>query len=404
MRRLTLYLSLLLIFTIPLEGSIAIAGVGTLTRLIGFVFTGLWVLTAFYTGQVRRPHLFHLALFIFLLWNMASIFWTIDSNRTAVRVETYFQLFLLSLIIWDLYLTPKALRAGMQAYIFGAYVTVSIIVLDFLTREAVNGRYGTGNDFNEVSLTLALGLPFAWYLAISNAPDKDNNRLRVLNFAYIPIALFGILLSASRGSLLATIPAFLFIIFSMSKLKTFQRVLVFSVIVASVFTLHSFVPETSIARLSETGSSISEGNLTGRGDIWKQGLAVFVNNPLLGVGSGAFRESIELGKAPHNVFVSILVDVGIVGILLFGVIIAIVVWQALIQPKLESRLWLSLMLVWGIGVMALTWEHRKMTWLLFTFVVVSANLISEPVERALRARSYSDQTTPNIAARNIDAI
>lgn len=403
MRRLAIYLSLLFLFSVPIEGVVILPGLVTLTKLLGFILTGFWLLTALHTGYIRRPHPFHVVMLMFVLWNALTIYWTFDTNRTVERVETYGQLFLLSLIVWDLYLTRRSLRAGMQAYVLGAYVTTSYVIRDFLTREAMNGRYGTGRDFNEVSLILAIGIPLAWYLAISSE-TRGRNPLRVANMLYVPIAYFGILLSASRGGLLASIPGLLFVVMSMTNLKRFQRVFVFVLLIASALLIQSIVPEQSIARLSETSSSISEGDLTGRGEIWKQGFETFLEHPLVGVGSGAFREAIDLGKAPHNVFLSILVDTGVIGFLLFVTLLLIAYRQAWIQPKLESRLWLSTLLMLTIGIISINWEHRKPTWLLLTFVIVSAHVIPDTVYRAMSVGSYAPHRLPESAFSEADPV
>jgi hypothetical protein len=63
MRAVTLWLPLLLVSMVPVEASVTIAGFGTLTRLVGVVTFAVWVLAVLVTGEVRKPHLFHWALF-----------------------------------------------------------------------------------------------------------------------------------------------------------------------------------------------------------------------------------------------------------------------------------------------------------------------------------------------------
>jgi hypothetical protein len=52
---------------------------------------------------------------------------------------------------------------------------------------------------------------------------------------------------------------------------------------------------------------------------------------------------------------------------------------------MEKRLWVISFLTWGIGVFGLTWEYRKMTWLLFALFVAQARAFHDvPLQNAQR--------------------
>ena len=94
-------------------------------------------------------------------------------------------------------------------------------------RELFTGRYtATGFNVNDVGLTVALGIPVAWHLAVSEGGSKMIRRLRLANYIYIPVAVLAIFLTASRGSLIAAIPAILFVVASLPRLRLFQRVVI----------------------------------------------------------------------------------------------------------------------------------------------------------------------------------
>ena len=120
--------------------------------------------------------------------------------------------------------------------------------------------------------------------------------------------------------------------------------------------------------------SVAEGDIGGRFAIWVDGIRLFQENPVLGIGGGAFLEVSPFKTSVHSVYLSILVELGVIGFALFVIILGITVQQAWLQPKWESRLWVTVLLIWGIGVMAMTWEERKPTWLFLNLVVISANL------------------------------
>jgi hypothetical protein len=143
---------------------------------------------------------------------------------------------------------------------------------------------------------------------------------------------------------------------------------------STLFAVQALVPQSSLERLGTTATSIAEGDLNQRGTIWLEGIDVVADHPLLGIGSGAFRGAVASGKVAHNVYLSVLTETGIIGFILFGIILAIVVHEALHQSRWESRLWLSVLLVWALGASVHTWEQKKPTWLFLGLVVVSAAL------------------------------
>ena len=376
MRTVAFWLSLILVFMIPWENMVFLEGLGTISRATGLLVAAFWILTVVVTGEFRKPHPFHVAVYLFVLWNVISVFWSVDVDLTIDRLQTYFQLAVLVFILWDLYTTPAALKAGLQAYVLGAYVAIGNLLVNYFSGiQAGYLRFATtGFNANDIGVLLALGIPVAWYLTLSEGNGKMAQALRLVNYAYLPAATLAILLTGSRGSLIAAFPGYLYVIASLPRLKLLPRVFVFVALVGALFALQPLVPQSTLQRLATTGTEISAADLGGRVDVWRQGLAVYYEHPLFGVGSGAFRAAVESGRAPHNSFLSVLVDVGLIGFGLFFLILAIAVFQAMHQSEWSSRLWLTVLSVWAFGAFSLGWELRKPTWLFLSLVVVSAAL------------------------------
>jgi len=121
-----------------------------------------------------------------------------------------------------------------------------------------------------------------------------------------------------------------------------------------------------------------------------------VEHPIIGIGSNMYRSVNSLGKVGHNSFISVLVELGLVGFFLFGIILVIVFNQAWSHPyKWEKTFWLTVFTVWTIGSSTLTWEYRKTTWLFLSFIVASAVLARQREGKkyeAARAQSPINQT------------
>ena len=374
MKHLAWQMSLVLIFVIPLENSIMITNVGTLSRLVGVAVAGIWLLAVVVEGELRRPGLFHGLVTSFVAWAALSLFWTIDPPETFRVVLTYLQLLVFVYLLWDLYSTPPRIRAGLQAYVLGAYIAISSIVFNLLTGSTGSFNRYTVEGFNAdtAGLMLALGMPMAWGLGILQTREHRGGLLRWLNLAYMPLAFLGVALTATRTALISTIPAILFAVASLARLSPGRRLLAGTVAVAGVLAIAPLIPEVSVERFLTTGTEISTGALGGRGHIWKLGLQTYAQHPVLGVGAGAFKAAVGIGKVAHNVFISVLVELGIVGIALFLGVVGVALANALKHPLWGTRFWLTLLMIWFIGASSLSWERRKLTWLVLTLTAASA--------------------------------
>jgi O-antigen ligase len=376
-RKIAFFSAIGLIFTIPWETAITVNSLGTLTRLIGFAAAGVWIASVVILGKLRKPHIFHVGVLFFILFNLASIFWTVSYDLTLTRIKTYFQLALLTWILWDLFTTPASLRLAMQVFIFGAYVTIASQLYNLVSGQIIStyelGRYsGAGQNANELSLILSLSIPLAWYLASEQKPTTGSVFLKVINYAFIPLALLSTILTASRTALITDIPGFLYIAGTMHKVKPFYRVLVISIIFTAFIIVWPLIPQATFDRLSTFSTSISGNDLGGRTRLWKESFEIFLKHPILGIGSNALSSTGQLGAFAHNTFLSIMAELGLVGLTLFLSVLLIVFLQAIKQPNTFLVLWMTVLAVWFIGVYTLTWEYTKATWFFLSLIVMSA--------------------------------
>jgi O-antigen ligase len=89
-----------------------------------------------------------------------------------------------------------------------------------------------------------------------------------------------------------------------------------------------------------------------------------------------FRSVNIENKVAHNSFISVLVELGVIGFALFVLILTIAMIEAARQTKWHSRFWVSVLVTWVIAASTLTLEYRKPTWLFLSLVVASAALNS----------------------------
>lgn len=385
MRTIALALSLVLNFMIPWEGVIRIAGLGSGVKVMGFVLAVFWLATVLITKRFRKPGPFQIAVTVFVLWHAVSVFWSANPNRSLAHVITWIQLLLLVLIWWDLYTTRTAVLAGLQAYILGAYVSLGSAINNYFSGKVFYDhyqRYSAGETNPDgFGFILALGIPLAWYLANSKNTLRRSPWLRFINYAYIPLAFFGIALSGTRTALIASIVGMLYGLATLTRVRIWVRATILLLLVAAGFYIVTHVQDLrSFERLGTTASELTEGDLNNRTNNWREGFEAFVEHPLLGIGSNMYPTINRWGKAAHNSFIAVLVELGLIGIFLFGIIVSIVLAEAWRQPKWQSRFWLTVVAVWVLGSSTLTWTHRKSTWLFLSLLIAAAALYARREE------------------------
>ena len=407
MRTITYALSLVFIFMLPWEGAVNFPGLGgkasnTIAGLMGLGLAAFWFATIVVTGRLRKPGLIHILFLLFVLWNAVSAFWSTNPTRAVAHARTWAQLLVMTLILWDLYTTRTAVLAGLQAYVLGAYVAFGSAAANYLSGKVFYTYYDrfSSGDTNPdgFGFILALGIPIAWHLAASTNAAQMGRLLKLVNYAYIPVAFLGISLSGTRTALIAAIPAMAFGLASLSHLRLWARIAIFILLTSAILILLPHVQTLrSFQRFSTIGTELTQGDLNNRTNNWREGLATFVEHPLKGVGSGMYRSVNSLGKLAHNSYISVLVELGLIGFVLFGSILMIAVNQAWSHPsKWDKSFWLSLLVVWAIGASTLTWEYRKTTWLFLSLIVASAALIKHRERKTYKVTQLPnpiDQTT-----------
>jgi hypothetical protein len=102
------------------------------------------------------------------------------------RIKTYSQIFLLMLMFWEVFQKPEDLMAGLQAYVFGAYILVFSTIFNYVTGNVAvkyEGRFSaTGVNANDVALILILCLPIALYLILDARKDVKGKLLQGYQF------------------------------------------------------------------------------------------------------------------------------------------------------------------------------------------------------------------------------
>jgi len=221
-------------------------------------------------------------------------------------------------------------------------------------------------------LMLAVSIPLCLYLVVR----RKGSLARVLCWLQLVLCLTTILLSGSRGAMLAAMVALVMFPLTVFRLPRWQQLLA-GVACAGVIVSSAFlVPPETWRRFLKLGSEISEGTMTHRTQIWAASMEVFRDHAFVGVGSGAHEVAvmpiISRPLVAHNTFLSVLVELGVAGELLLLGLLATAFYSALRMRGLERILWILTLAVWCIGANGGTWEYRKATWFLWSLPTAHA--------------------------------
>lgn len=373
-----------LVFTIPLESMIAFPGLGTFTRLVG----GLVVFSAAIAIALGKKTFKFNSIqgyaFLYLLWSLITFYWSVDVEKSYKSIITLARLIVFLFIVCQFAQKEHEQKGLMKAYAYGAIISSLSIISAFLNNQEYDFfRYSAyGFDPNDLGLTLALAIPLAWYVSFTEPS-------RIMSWVYrlfVPVLVFGITLTASRGAFVALVVALCFVVWTIFRLSLRYKFLLLTFVLFTSIVVVKFSPVYSWERILSISSELHTGSISGRFSIWREGLKVFFNNPIFGVGVGGFKSGVEstLGRqaAPHNLFLGVLVGQGIVGFTIFCAMLSAIVVRIRYLPSLSRQLWIIMLATWCAGVMSLSWEFRKPTWFLIGLAAVQCTLDKKDIKTA----------------------
>ena len=393
----------LFVFAVPWQDMLVFPGLGTLSRLLGMAAIGAMALHVLMRGKVRALLGFHWLLFGYLCWVVLSTFWGVAAQQTVwTSVKTLLQIFVMMWVIWEATPTPARLTSLLQAYVLGAYVAAGSTIFNYATGAVSTHAYGryaaSGFDPNDLGSLLALALPMAWYLA-ARAPSGFQ---RWLNRAYFVAGTLAILLTASRGALLATIVALFVVPWTLTQLRGGVRVAALVIVLGAGAAAVRFVPEFAFKRLSTTRSEITQGTLNHRLQIWSKGIQTVPARPLQGYGPAGWYPAIGLDQAPHNTYLTILVEEGLIGLLLYLTILTLV-WARLLRlHTFERRVGLTMLATLLVVMTPLGWAGHKASWLVLALLAGMSDVLAAGRPSAIPSRPMP--AVPRERARRVPRV
>jgi O-antigen ligase len=399
----------LFVFSVPWERVIVITNMAIVTRVTGALSLALALLAVVISGRFRRWHPFHVAALLFVVCCGVGIM-SLGLPLIPKKFWTYVQLFLVLWMIWELAVTKRRQIGLLAAYVFGSYVVAFTTIWVYLTQGGSLRRFSVAADAdpNDLAMTVALAVPMAWFLGTTLRQPL----LRWICRAYLPIGLLVLGLTASRGGMLAGLVGLLIIPLSMTRLSPGRLATAITVLGLSGALAVAYIPEKTVERLATTRTEVEDLSFGGRFKLWRAGLIAFTEKPIMGYGTSAFKTAVtpQLGvraQVAHNSFLSVMVEQGLIGLVLYLGMLLAVFWAMLRLPRFERRFALVLLATLLFTMLPLTWEDQKQVWLVMAMLiglsraqdVRTSSVVPEPVPYYPPSPS-NPLERPSVAARS----
>ena len=351
----------------------------TAMKLVGVLIVCGWLLSMGVRRQspVRFDSL-TIAILLFLVWSAITLLYAIDAEVAVSRTFTYIQLAGASLMFASVVDDPVKLRGVLRALVTWSLAATCIAIAGYylgLTRVAV----GLTGNRNLLATYIIVGVVCAYLLHQATT----HRGYRVLLLLSLPVLFLGLAMTFSRTGLIVLGLALLVVWYRVAREKNFG-VLLGSVAVLGVIML--LLPHDFYRRAESIVPVIQrqEDTFGTRIRLWKSGIRMIEDSPVLGVGPGNFvvavhrynrGEMLLTGLSAHNTYISVAAEMGLIGVGLFGLML----WLALQRARRAIRVardrgyrsWsdlavageISLLVLMGSGMSA-TVENLKMLWLL----------------------------------------
>lgn len=269
------------------------------------------------------------SLYLPLSYLLLSTLWSIDNNLWAKKA---FEILLITTICFCVYKwrLSNTYRQTLLLTIFGFAALLALLGLAFGSGEG--GRMavlaGGPNVLGRIMGGLLLIALYLFYNSRTSGP--------ILKAAYVVIGLIGLLvlvLTGSRGALLATTVAVtFFVLLSGIKIRYILPIMAvtFLVVIGASFTPLAERAQTMFMK-RVVNLTVHKQHTSGRDQIIERAIDVGMSSPIIGTGLNGFGSSLLGGDAyPHNFYVEFFAEGGTIGIILITVntiLTGVVFWK-----------------------------------------------------------------------------
>lgn len=364
----------------------------TIFRILAIWTFCSWMLKQLLAGRVsvvRVPQ--NRCIAAFMLTALVSALFALQPGASAVQIATLIQLGVLYFFVTGIVDSEQRLKHVAWAWIIGGAAASLYAIATFASQGLARAVGGIGDpNYFVLYLTIPLALSLVLF------QTERSFLLKTFLISSLLAFLVATILSFSRGGLISVMVILvLWFLTSRNKRRITAFLLTIAIAILIIFWLLPAIPLQSwLQRISPQLALQDAG--AGRFYIWRGGLDMFLDHPLMGVGIGNFLYRYPeysyydprgaWQRVAHNTFLEIAAEQGVFGLLAFLSLL----WMTYRYLRTaetvaqERKLYCTAQLAQAfrlgfLGLLAgnffLTAHLSKSLWLLFGLTVAVYNII-----------------------------
>ncbi len=365
---------------------------GTLSSLVGVLLVVGLLLTLIAGRRVAVPMSPTIPLWLLMLGVAgATTLWSLDPLHSANGFLSLGSLSIVYILVALSHVDRRILTRTENGLLIGGvtvclYGLAQFFLLGGFPNDVAGQPSGSGGRFGNDMLgpnneAIALMLPL--FLAVSRSLTRQDARTRNLYSGIAALMLLGIVMTGSRGGILAAIAAGL--VMTITSKQGRRRLLTYTAAGVAFGAIAFFLHPLGLAQ-----RDVTTGSSSGRTDIWRVGLAACPHYCPLGAGWETFPvvyaetqptvpdAAVLVGQGgsyqPHNVILLVAIELGVPGLILLFAVLGTTLVEAIRLPAWLRGPPLAALVATYVSAMFLSNLEFKFFWMALIMVAMSRNL------------------------------
>ncbi|NGM69092.1 O-antigen ligase family protein [Natronolimnobius sp. AArcel1] len=359
-----------------------------INNLFALLLVLFWVIGMYVERSYIYMSKIHIVFLILLTYYISTILWSVSIESSIFQIIVFSYLFLVFLVIYDVYDNEGKILYGVFSVTISSLVMVWTVLIGYFLHTFIgfDQSWWMVNDpstpiswhFPSVTpettgVTISIGMICAWYL-YNNPPSSV---VKYTSISHLALSPFALVLVASRQGFAAFSIVCLYIVLTViverkAGLKDTAKKIGY----VSLPVLVSFIfvaPAVAVERVIR----FDPGSFGGRMGVWERIVSAIIERPLTGhgIGTQSFFLTDVSEETTHNTYMALVVETGILGLLLYMIIIVQSIRMCVYNLTERNLMWIMIILVWGIT--GLFHERSAMGLLWFSIAMVLAEAKNE---------------------------
>ncbi len=343
-----------ILFTIPFEDIAFLTPALSLSMFLGVILALSWLINLLGTRKKGLLPAGFSMIALFLMYGLLTITWAPDTSRALEVLVRFAMLAVFYVIGINLLNSDHKARIALKFLIAGSIAAAGYALLLFYRGEARWEWAALGIVGSPLHLGMRSAIALL-FLFIAN-PWRGSRYSGLVKYIGILILFSAMIASRSRGPLLGLLGALAILMLIARKKIRWTPILLCIGVVGALGLVIPEIRQTLEFFWHRLGIEyVIEGRGGGRFDLIIAGTHMFFDNArnfLFGVGIGNFPIVIDrfildpallgISFSPHNIYLGIVTELGVIGILLGGAMLLLHVkkgWQAVVLSKTTGITW-----------------------------------------------------------------